>query len=393
MKRVLSIVLAIMILATGCSFIGHKEDINGPEPIIPAIVQADDGDNAVTVQNIDDNAVTDTAASTSTASGASTSEATGLTSGVTSSELLIDNGAGEGLLTNAADTNSVLITLYYRNKGGLLVPVTRTVAKQEGLAKAALGGLIDEAVTREQLDYYGLYPVLPKSTKVKGMSIKNQVAIVDFSKEFLNFDSKEAEQLAIASVVYTLTGFKTVSNVTIRVEGKKVEQLSNGTSLTQMQNRSNTFINSNETVLKDGFVKYDAYFLSEESGKFNYLVPVSLQVQDDEASEIPVSLFAEMSKKPGNSYIFTSIPEGTKLLSFEKQNNLAVLDFSSQINNFGGSAKADSILNQIYYTINQINGINKVKILIDGKETVMTEGIEVAHEKALPVTLNRYIDK
>lgn len=393
MKRVLSIVLAIMILATGCSFIGHKEDINGSEPIIPALVQDDDGDNAVTVQNIDDKAVTDTAASTSTASGASTSEATGLTSGVTSSELLIDNGAGEGLLTNAADTNSVLITLYYRNKGGLLVPVTRTVAKQEGLAKAALGGLIDEAVTREQLDYYGLYPVLPKGTKIKGMSIKNQVAIVDFSKEFLNFDSKEAEQLAIASVVYTLTGFKTVSNVTIRVEGKKVEQLSNGTSLTQMQNRSNTFINSNETVLKDGFVKYDAYFLSEESGKFNYFVPVSLQVQDDEASEIPVSLFAEMSKKPGNSYIFTSIPEGTKLLSFEKQNNLAVLDFSSQINNFGGSAKADSILNQIYYTINQINGINKVKILIDGKETVMTEGIEVADEKALPVTLNRYIDK
>ena len=35
-------------------------------------------------------------------------------------------------------------------------------SKQEGLAKAAVNGLVNEACDREQLDYYGLYPVLLK---------------------------------------------------------------------------------------------------------------------------------------------------------------------------------------------------------------------------------------
>jgi len=401
MKRVVSIVLAVMLLTTGCSFIG-KKGINDSEPIIPKSVQTGNDENTVANASIVETTPSNFNAAVAASSDSNTtvdtsSISSGAISDVTndmeSSGSIVTNGAGEGVIANSDNKNSVLITLYYRNKERLLVPVTRSVLKQEGLAKAAINGLVDEAVTREQLDYYGLYPVLPQGTKIKGMSIKNGSAIVDFTKEFLNVSNQQDEQMAVSSVVYTLTGFRTISNVSIRVEGKTVYKLNNGTDLSKVRNRNNTFINVGETQLKDGYVKCDLYYMAYGSNKFNYLVPVSTQIEKAEDNQLPISLFTELSRKPTESKYFTSFPEGTKLLSADLQNDLVILDFSSQISNYGGSEKEDSLLKQIYYTINQLNGIQKVKILIDGKETTLPEGTEVAVSKNLPTTFNRVMDK
>lgn len=389
MKKIISIVLVVMMLSTGCSLIGHKEDINGDEPIIPVNVQneANDTSNPAGMSTS-----IESSPSTSNVSQDSSSEINNPTSEVTSSQIIIDNGAGEGVMPNASDKNSLFLTLYYRNEDGLLVPVTRLVNKQEGLAKAAISGLADEAITREQLHYYGLYPVLPGGTKIKGINIKNKVAVIDFSKEFLNLDTKLAEQMAIASVVYTLTGFNTVSDVSIRIEGKQLDKLKNGTDLSKPRNRNNTFINSEEAEQKTGYIKCDAYFVANGNEKFNYLVPVSLQVEEAEENQIPVLLFDEMNKRQSSSQLFTSIPEGTKLLSYDKQNDLAILDFSSNIKEYSGTAKEDNLLSQVYYTINQIQGVNKVKILIDGKEATLPEGTEVATATPLTTIFNKVID-
>lgn len=399
MKRVVSIVLAVMLLTTGCSFIGQK-DTNDSETIIPKLNQIVDDENTVANASVD--VSTPSSLNTSSANVSNSSiDASSISSGtisdtsddIQSNGTIVDNGVGKGVVANSNNKNSLLITLYYRDKEGLLVPVTRSVLKQEGLAKAAIGGLVDEAVTREQLDYYGLYPVLPTGTKIKGMSIKNGSAVVDFTKEFTSLATKQDEQMAIASVVYTLTGFTTISNVSIRVEGKIVDTLKNGTDLSKMRNRSNTFINAEETQLKEGYTKCDLYYMANGSNDFNYLLPVSTQVQETEDSQLPIMMFEELSKKPNDNKYFTSFPEGTKLLSYDFQSNLAILDFSSQISNYGGSEKEEGLLNQIYYTANQLKGIQKVKILIDGKETTLPEGTEVAVSKSLPTTFNKVMEK
>lgn len=391
MKRIVSSLLFIMLLATGCSFIGHKDN-NDSEPIIPAAVQT--GGDAVASADNSMAAANTTSANSSNASLPTTiSDTSSVSTTASTDAVAVDNGSGEGVTSISSDKEHILITLYYRNKGGFLIPVTRTVAKQEGLAKAAISGLVDDAVTREQLDYYGLYPVLPKGTRIKGMSIKNQVAVIDLSKEFANMESKKDEENAVASVVYTLTGFKTISEVSFRIDGKQVNTLRNGTDLSTQRNRNNTFINSEETGLKGGFVKIDAYYHSNESDKFNYLVPVSLQLEASSMENLPELLITELSKKPGSSELFTSIPEGTKLLSYNTQENVAVLDFSSQINNHGGNEAEKSLVDQLCYTISQFGGINKVKMLIDGKESALTEGTEVASAIAVPATINKIIDK
>lgn len=403
MKKILSIAAVVLLLTTGCSFIGQK-DINDSDQIIPDAVQAQNTQDVTAnapvsgqEAEVSSSSAADISAAASNAavnSSSVTSEAgSGITDSESGNETLIDNGTGKGVTTDSNSKNNVLVTLYYKNKDGLLVPVTRSVLKQEGMAKAAISGLVDDAVNRERLDYYGLYPVLPKGTKIKGMTIKNGKAVVDFSKELLDIQSSQDEQTALSSIVYTLTGFKTISGVSIKVEGKNVDRLKNGTMLYDLQDRSNTFINASNMQLKEGFVKCDLYYVANEDNKFNYLIPVSAQLQKTGQDELPGLIFTELCKKPSASKYFTSIPQNTKLLSCDWKNNSVILNFSSEISNYGGSEKEDKLINQIYYTINQIKGISSIRILIDGKETVLPEGTEVASAKALPVAFNRVMDK
>ncbi len=400
MKKIISIMLVVIFMITGCSFIGKKQ--SDSEQIIPAAMQTGTDDNSAAnafmineqAQN-SNNTTTGTVVPDSTNDNAymASGAASGISSEVMDTETFVENGAGKGVVNDSDNKESVLITLYYRNKEGLLVPVTRKVSKQEGLAKAAINGLVDQALTREQLAYYGLYPVLPKGTTIKGLSIKNGNAIIDFSKEFLNSANKNDEQMILSSVIYTLTGFKTISNVEIRVQGKTLNRLVNGTDLSQVFNRQNTFINTEETELKDGCVKCDLYYMVYGNKELNYLVPVSKQIEKTENNQLPVVMFSELVKKPSVTKYYTSFPEGTKLLSYDEQNGLVTLDFSSQIGNYGGSEKEQSLLNQIYYTVSQLKGIKKVKMLIDGKETTLPEGTEVAAAKILSSTINKVIDK
>jgi len=390
MRKFLSIFLVVMLLTTGCSLIGQKAS-KDDEPIIPAAVDSVGQEVNANASAADSSAV---AANSETAGNSTVSSSAVIENSedLFSNNILLDNGTGKGVSANINDKSSVLITLYYRDKEGLLIPVTRSVSKQEGLAKAAISGLIDQAVTREQLDYYGLYPVLPQGTKIRGMTIKNGSAVIDFSKEFTNLNSKEEEQLAVTSVVYTLTGFNTIKDVSIRIDGRDVKNLNNGTDISGKMNRENTFINSKETSLKEGYIKCDLYYMTTCKDQYNYMLPVSTLIQKPDDNQLPALMFAELSKKPAGDNLYTTFPEGSRLLSFSIEDDLAVLDFSSQLTNYGGNEKENILLNQIYYTINQLRGISKAKILIDGKEITMPEGSEVAFARTLPTTVNSVID-
>ena len=73
--------------------------------------------------------------------------------------------------------------LYYQDDNGYLVPVVRKIPWEEGIAKAALNKMMD--TSEQQMDFMamGLRPVLPASTKIIGLSIKDGLAKLDLSKE------------------------------------------------------------------------------------------------------------------------------------------------------------------------------------------------------------------
>lgn len=128
------------------------------------------------------------------------------------------------------DIAVVYSTLYYQTSDRMLVPVNFPIPKQEGMGKAAVSLLVDSAALREKLRYYDLYPVLPEDTVVLGMTIKDGVAKVDFSKDLLQYGSKKEEENVFNSIAFSLTEFITIDKVEIFVEGQKLEQFKFGFS-------------------------------------------------------------------------------------------------------------------------------------------------------------------
>ncbi|MBW3625025.1 MAG: GerMN domain-containing protein [Armatimonadetes bacterium] len=99
-----------------------------------------------------------------------------------------------------------------------LVPVRQRVGEATPLA--ALKALADYRGPEDS--------ALPKGTKVLGLRVGNTgLAVADFSHEIVdNFPGgSRTEQLLLASIVNTLTQFRSVSRVAITVDGKPVESI------------------------------------------------------------------------------------------------------------------------------------------------------------------------
>lgn len=416
MRRLLVYLLIVVIMLTGCSFTSLNK---GQDNIIPALESvslepevftgsAISSQDATSLDAISTGAIQAAASAGAIQSNSSvgaiqsslgvgdlqstSSAAIGATEKASSSEYsIVSNGTGKGVNKNSEDASTMLITLYYKSDNGLLVPVTRKVAKQEGIAKAVLMALVDDSINREQLDYFKLCPVIASGTKIRGMDIKNGTATVDFSKEFDSCINADDEKRQVSSVVYTLTGFSNISNVCIRVEGKPVTKLKNGTALFDNMNRNNIFINANQQEVDNNRLKCDLFYNTVSDNNI-YMVPISVLIDCTDSSKVSENIFNELVSKKGQGNYNTSFPEGTKLLSYAENDGVVTLNFSGELVKYGGTEKEKSIINQIYYTLEQLNGVKRAIILVDGKKETMPEGTEVWAEKALPYTINEVID-
>ncbi len=80
-----------------------------------------------------------------------------------------------------------------------------------------------------------------------------------------------------------------------------------------------------------------------------------------------INLLTEGPKNEKNKKV---IPENTKLNKTYLENDCVVLDFSSEILNYSKDSKKDkeNMIKSIVNTLTELTEVNKVKILINGKE-------------------------
>jgi germination protein M len=101
-----------------------------------------------------------------------------------------------------------------------LVPTLRVVPKTAGVARAAMGALLDpDPITGK---YDQISTAIPSGTKLLGIAIKNGVATVDLSGEFATGGGTASARFRLGQVVYTLTQFPTVRAVLFQVDGRTV---------------------------------------------------------------------------------------------------------------------------------------------------------------------------
>ena len=115
-----------------------------------------------------------------------------------------------------------IYVLKIKGNDAYLSPEVVKVKQGTDLRKAALQELLE--TNRWEGESKNL---IPKGTRLLSLNLKDGIAIVDLSKEFVdNFNGgSEMEALTVHSIVHTLTQFSKVKAVRFLVEGEKLETL------------------------------------------------------------------------------------------------------------------------------------------------------------------------
>lgn len=115
-----------------------------------------------------------------------------------------------------AEKEATLIYYLPTEDGLHIVPQSVKVKAADKTATEALKQMI-------RADRHAKYPILPAGVDVKSISIENNVATVNFTKEINTMKSETAQTLFVAMTVDTLTEFPNIKEVVFKAEGKTVQ--------------------------------------------------------------------------------------------------------------------------------------------------------------------------
>lgn len=126
--------------------------------------------------------------------------------------------------TDTEKENSMQIELYFdasSSEGNKqLYKEDRILNKEEVMGEVIIQELIKGPGVRSDLK-----PVLPKETRLLGFSIKNKIAIINFSKEVITKMEPAKEETSLKAIAGSLTQLPSVERVKIQVENKNVDTL------------------------------------------------------------------------------------------------------------------------------------------------------------------------
>lgn len=134
-----------------------------------------------------------------------------------------------------AEAGIQTVQLYFPSDSGrMLVPVTRTVFSDADVTTAIL-----ELVKGPKADS-GLSAPVPKDCGVLGVSMKNGVVTINFTKEFMDAAQGEGGVQALRAITFTAAQFPGVKQVKIQVEGQDYQP---------PQEAQSTFLNQESEIV------------------------------------------------------------------------------------------------------------------------------------------------
>jgi len=111
------------------------------------------------------------------------------------------------------------------SSGGIeLKSVIRSIPASDSPLKDTLESLL-KGPTAQELNL-GLVSMIPTEARLRGVAVKDDTAIIDFSEGFrFNSQGLDAMNAELRQVVYAATEFPSVHSVQIRIEGQSVRYL------------------------------------------------------------------------------------------------------------------------------------------------------------------------
>lgn len=212
-------------------------------------------------------------------------------------------------------------------------------------AKKMLELLILEGESEAKLPS-GFRGIIPSDTKIIGITYKDGLLKINFSKELLNVDKKMEEKI-IEAIVFSMTEIEGVEKLIIYVEDEILTQLPKSkTKLPSTLDRSfginkEYFIHTYKDI-----TPVTIYYISKYNEEY-YYVPVTKYVNDSR-EKIKI-IIEELSSSPvSETNLMSFLNSNTKLLATQEEVNSLFLVFNEYI---FSDLESKNILEEVIYSI------------------------------------------
>ena len=268
----------------------------------------------------------------------------------------------ETATTLTEDAEMVATVCWYEDGDGYLVPVTRQIPMQDGIAKATLSLMVESSENDLAAARMGLTNVIPEGVTFD-IDIAGGKARVDMSAEALNCASAEEELLMVQGVAATLCGFDTVEEVSFLFDGQKRSKLTHGTDVSGVFNADMVNVESVATM-SSAYADQVQLFFPSASGRM--LVPVTRTVFSP--ADLPTAIL-ELAKGPRtDSGLEAALPAECGVKSVTLKNGVATIDFTEEFAQIAQRTDGGhQAMQAIVFTASQFPGVKQVKVTVGGK--------------------------
>lgn len=234
----------------------------------------------------------------------------------------------------------------------------------------------------------GLTPILPKGTQVKALNISDGVATIDFSKEFLNYKEDEEEDL-LSAVTWTLTGFSTIDEVNIWVDGKPLAVMPKKKTPAQGLTRKDGInLEVAEGTDLTRSMPVILYFMGQLPNNEIYYVPVTRMVSPSD--QIGETVMNELIKGPQyDSGLSAALDNTLAVNKVQVKGKVVSADLGEQLLQYGKNTASKDAIQTIVLSLTENTDADKVQLTVNGKQSVAVEGEgTVSQPVARPVFVN-----
>lgn len=233
--------------------------------------------------------------------------------------------------------------LYLLNSDGYLVKskIFLDSSDLEGKIK----NILNELTVQEENHFpKGLYPYIPKKTKVLNVLCGERQVTIDFSSEFLDMKVNREKQI-ISGIVYSILDLGEVDEVIILVEGEVLKEYPNTHEKLDSPLTQDIGINKEYNLTsRNDISKVVVYYLSEIDDNL-YYVPVTKYVNDNR-DKIKIIIDELATSYIYESNLMSFLHSNVQLLDYYEQENVLFLNFNDYL--FDSD---DKILEEVLYSI------------------------------------------
>lgn len=262
--------------------------------------------------------------------------------------------AGFGCLFGGGGSRNTVTVFFYDEILGSLAPFERQSTESGDRLEAALKELIKGPKLDERAQ-----TTLNPATKVLSVAQNGEVATVNFSSEVKTIPQGVPEKMALYSVVNTLTSFDDIKAVEFLIENERP------TFFGKTFDASGQF---EKLEVKEGegrdcllyFPKNDFSFLAIEKA------PVKNVVDIAEFASLAIKRYIQGPVTPELERI---LPPSTKVRKVTLSEGMLTVDLSGEAQNLSVGAEGEEVMMQsLLWTLTEIPGVRKVRILVGGKQ-------------------------